>query len=135
MEASRFISGSVQSRRCRLRSQQSSRRARRTVAIQLPVALALVLAAAAPARADQEAPPAAADDHQPSEAERVLKSIEWTRGPAKAGIGNHAEIQVPAGYAYTGSTGAQKLLELMHNPTDGSELGILTDENMDIFIL
>ena len=42
---------------------------------------------------------------------------------------------MPEGYAYTGGSGARKLLELMHNPTDGSELGILTDEKLEMFIL
>jgi uncharacterized membrane-anchored protein len=44
-------------------------------------------------------------------------------------------MQVPEGFAFTGSTGAQKLLELMHNPTDGSELGILTDKDLEMFVL
>ena len=61
---------------------------------------------------------------QPDEAERQFKSIQWTSGPAKVGIAGHAEIQVPQDFAYTGSSGAQKLLELMHNPTSGTELGI-----------
>ena len=87
--------------------------------------LAATPAAAAPA----------AEEPPPSETQKEFKSIEWTQGPAKVGIGDHAELEVPDGFAYTGSTGARKLLELMHNPTDGSELGILTDRNLEMFVL
>ena len=86
---------------------------------------------AEPAEAAEPAEPA----KQETEADRVLKSIQWTRGPSKVGIDNHAEIQVPEGFKYTGGAGARKLLELMHNPTDGSELGILMDEDMDLVLL
>jgi uncharacterized membrane-anchored protein len=82
------------------------------------------------AQAEEAAPP-----RQETEADRAFKAIQWTKGPAKVGIDNHAEIQVPEGYAYTGASGAQKLLELMHNPTSGTELGILTDEKLEMFLL
>ena len=85
----------------------------------------------------EEAGPAdeAAAPKEETETQRAFKSIQWTKGPAKVGIDNHAEIQVPEGYAYTGGSGAQKLLELMHNPTSGTELGILTDEKLEMFLL
>jgi uncharacterized membrane-anchored protein len=106
-----------------------------TVVIQSAAILLLAgsLAFAKQAPAGKEEAAAAAEPE--TEADRAFKSIEWTKGPAKVGIANHAEIEVPAGFAYTGATGAQKLLELMHNPTDGSELGILTDDKMETFIL
>jgi len=92
--------------------------------------LVVSLLAAAPVAAQ----PAGAEP-QPSETQKQFQSIQWTQGPAKVGIGGHAEIQVPEGFAYTGASGAQKLLELMHNPTSGTELGILTDKDLDIFVL
>jgi uncharacterized membrane-anchored protein len=88
-------------------------------------------AAEAPAQGEEEA----AAPQEESESQRAFKTIQWTKGPAKVGIGDHAEIQVPEGYAYTGASGTQKLLELMHNPTDGSELGILTDDKHEMFLL
>jgi uncharacterized membrane-anchored protein len=93
-------------------------------------AYAVSLLAAAPAAAQS-----AGAEPPPSETQKQFQSIEWTQGPAKVGIGGHAEIQVPEGFAYTGATGAQKLLQLMHNPTSGTELGILTDKDLDIFVL
>jgi uncharacterized membrane-anchored protein len=95
-------------------------------------------AAAEPAAAE----PAAAEPAEPAEperplteAEKQLRSIQWTKGPAKVGIGDHGEIQVPEGFAFTGASGAQKLMELMQNPTSGTELGILTDKDDEILIL
>jgi len=89
----------------------------------------------APAPADEAQAEEAAPAKQETEADRVFKTIEWTTGPAKVGIDNHAEIQVPDGFKYTGASGTRKLLELMHNPTDGSELGILTDDKLEMFLL
>jgi uncharacterized membrane-anchored protein len=94
--------------------------------------------APAPAKeapAEEAAADEAAAPKEETESQRAFKTIQWTKGPAKVGIDNHAEIQVPAGYAYTGGSGAQKLLELMHNPTSGTELGILTDEKLEMFLL
>jgi uncharacterized membrane-anchored protein len=99
-------------------------------------------AAAEPAQGKDE--PAAADESgqgkdEPAapetESQKQFKQIQWTQGPAKVNIGGHADMQVPAGFAYTGSSGAQKLLELMHNPTSGTELGILTDKELEMFVL
>jgi uncharacterized membrane-anchored protein len=70
-----------------------------------------------------------------TESQKEFRKIQWTAGPAKVGIGGHAEIQVPEGFRYTGSSGAQKLLEIMHNPTSGTELGILTDQELELFVL
>jgi uncharacterized membrane-anchored protein len=90
-------------------------------------------AAAAEPAADE---PAAAEPAEPeTETQKQFKSIQWTQGPAKVNIGGHADLQVPAGYAYTGASGSQKLMELMHNPTSGTELGILTDKDLEMFVL
>ena len=86
-------------------------------------------------KAEPEAPEEQEPAAPPSETETEFKKIQWTQGPAKVGIGGHAEIQVPEGFAYTGASGAQKLLELMHNPTSGTELGIITDKSLDVFVL
>ncbi len=51
--------------------------------------------------------------------------IDWQDGPTVGKLGDIAQISVPAGYRFTGKLGAQKLLELTQNPTDGNELGAL----------
>src|SRR5262249_47290315 len=92
-------------------------------------------AAPEPAAAEPAADEAAAPQAPLTETQKQFRSIEWTQGPAKVKIGGQGEIQVPEGFAYTGSTGAQKLLELMKNPTSGTELGILTDKDLALFLL
>lgn len=85
--------------------------------------------AEAPAGAEDE--PTAAED----EAAKFLNSLQWTVGPGKATIGDQAELQVPEGARFTGADGTRKLLEMMHNPTDGSELGLLTSNTLDWFVV
>ena len=71
-----------------------------------------------------------------TESQRAFKSIPWTKGPAKVGIANHAEIQVPEGYAYTGASGAQRAARAHAQPErSGTELGILTDDKpLEMFL-
>jgi uncharacterized membrane-anchored protein len=111
----------------------------------IPIALlaaVLGLTTAEPAGAKPKAEPAAespaaADEAAAQEAEtaKFLDSLQWTVGPGKATIGNQAEIEVPEGARFTGAEGTRKLLELMHNPTDGSELGLLTTNTLDWFVV
>jgi uncharacterized membrane-anchored protein len=62
-------------------------------------------------------------------------SIKWTDGPAKVSIGQMATLNLPDGYVYTDGPGTQALLRLMHNPTNGSELGMLADRERSWFVL
>ena len=105
-----------------------------------PFASAKKAAAKAAPEATGEAPAEAADEaavqgHEESEAAKFLNSLQWTVGPGSAKIGNQAEIKVPAGARFTGSQGTRKLLEMMHNPTNGSELGLLTNDELDWFVI
>jgi uncharacterized membrane-anchored protein len=92
-------------------------------------------AASKPAPEPAVAEPAAEPEPPLTEAEKQLRAIDWTKGPAKIGIGGHAEMQIPEGFMYTGASGAQKLMELLKNPTSGTELGILSDRNLDMLIM
>jgi uncharacterized membrane-anchored protein len=69
------------------------------------------------------------------EAQKTFASIKWDEGPGKVSIGKESELQLPAGYRFTGPDGTRKMLELMHNPTDGSELGLLTNTDLDWFVI
>src|SRR5258707_14785363 len=51
--------------------------------------------------------------------------IDWQDGPTVGKLGDIAQVSVPEGYRFTGKLGAQKLLELTQNPSDGNELGAL----------
>jgi uncharacterized membrane-anchored protein len=84
-----------------------------------------------------EAAPAEAKDEAGAEDEsaKFLASLQWTVGPGKAQVGNQAELQIPEGTRFTGPDGTRKMLEMMRNPTDGSELGLLTNNAIDWFII
>jgi uncharacterized membrane-anchored protein len=84
----------------------------------------------------QEEPPASGEGAEPEdEAAKFLNSLQWTVGPGTAKIGNQAEIKVVEGARFTGSAGTRKMLEMMHNPTGGSELGLLTNDQLDWFVI
>ena len=51
--------------------------------------------------------------------------IEWQVGPTVATLGSVAQINVPAGYRFTGPEGAKRVMEMTQNPASGKEVGIL----------
>ena len=54
-----------------------------------------------------------------------MQALDWQEGPATASLGSIAQIDVPEGYRFVGKGGASKFMELIQNPSDGRELGIL----------
>jgi len=60
---------------------------------------------------------------------------DFLQGPIKAKLGSIAEIQVPEGYSFTGAEGTKKLMEMMGNTVDGSELGFLAPTNSNWFVI
>lgn len=55
--------------------------------------------------------------------------IQWSRGPMTAKLGDIAEINLPQGYVFAGGADARKFLEFTHNPSSGSELGIIAPQS------
>jgi uncharacterized membrane-anchored protein len=51
--------------------------------------------------------------------------IDWQSGPLTGALGTVAEVQVPDGYVFADAKEARRLLEMMGNPTSGSELGVI----------
>lgn len=68
-------------------------------------------------------------------AESPLAKMKWQRGPVKAALDKHAEINVPEGFMFVGAKETQQLLEMMGNPTNGDELGFLAPTNMGWFVV
>jgi uncharacterized membrane-anchored protein len=64
-----------------------------------------------------------------------LDKANFVYGPAKAKLGGIAQIQVPEHYTFTGAEGTKKLMEMMGNTVDGSELGFLAPTNSNWFVL
>jgi uncharacterized membrane-anchored protein len=84
---------------------------------------------------DKERPAQDAMPDETSMKEALLKKFNWTRGPAQAELKDIATIQLPEGFMLTGSKGTQELLEMMGNPTSGSELAFLTPTNLSWFVV
>jgi uncharacterized membrane-anchored protein len=60
-----------------------------------------------------------------------VRALNWQEGPTTAKIGNHATIEVPEGFQFVGKPGAGRFMELLQNPSDGDELGVLLNtENL-----
>ena len=57
--------------------------------------------------------------------------IQWQDGPTQADLGNVAQIQVPKGFKFTGIEGTKKFEELLQNPVDGKELGVMIPDLKD----
>src|SRR5687767_14934332 len=62
------------------------------------------------------------------------KKLDWVKGPSTANL-QIAQIELPAGYSFTGGDGARQLLQLMGNPTNGRELGLMGPTNLDWFVV
>jgi uncharacterized membrane-anchored protein len=64
-----------------------------------------------------------------------LKGITWIKGPSKGELKDIAQLQIPPGFMMTSGKGTRQLLELMGNPTSGSELALLSPTNLSWFVL
>lgn len=92
-------------------------------------AASLVFATTSPAPAQAEAPAEAAAEN---EFQKLVKSIDWKTNGAGT-LGSIANLDVPAGYRFTGSQGTIKLMEAFGNLTNGSELGYISPLDMKWF--
>jgi len=61
-----------------------------------------------------------------------INSLEW-KTSGKGSLGARAEIEVPAGYRFTGGPGTIKLMEAYGNLTNGQELGYISPDDMGWF--
>jgi len=64
-----------------------------------------------------------------------LKNLPWRNGPMTGFLGGEAQIKVPNGYRFLDRGGTHKLLELLQNPTSGSELGVVMPTDGDWFVV
>ena len=71
---------------------------------------------------------------QSTVAEQV-EALDWIEGPATAEIGNHATIEIPEGFRFVGKPDAGRFMELLENPSDKSELGVLLNTESFWFVV
>jgi len=65
------------------------------------------------------------------------EKINWQRGPTVGQLGDIAQINIPAGYAFAGRQGAEAVLRMTHNIPNGEEQGVLVsaDQNSSWFMI
>ena len=72
---------------------------------------------------------------QDSEAAKVMGSVKWKQGPCSASLGNVADIRVPLGYMFAGSSDTIKIMDVMGNIPSKQELGLLAPGTFDWFVV
>jgi uncharacterized membrane-anchored protein len=65
----------------------------------------------------------------------VLNQVKWQTGPDTGELGSIAEIQLPEGYLFADGDDTRLLMEAMHNPTTGIEIGFVAPETFDWFLV
>jgi uncharacterized membrane-anchored protein len=62
-------------------------------------------------------------------------ALNWQEGPTVGKLGAIAQIAIPEGYRFLGRGDAGKFMELTQNPSDGSELGLLFNDDSAWFVV
>ena len=87
---------------------------------------ALAFGAASPEAAQAQGNPNANDLIQ------KWKRISWQKGPSKAQLGSVAEIQIPAGYKFTGSAGCGDFMLVSGNIPQSNDVGLVCPNSLDL---
>jgi len=66
--------------------------------------------------------------------QKELETFGWQRS-GRGELGSLAEVDVPAGYRFTGKEGTQKMLEYSGNTPTGNELGVMAPEGMGWWVM
>ena len=61
--------------------------------------------------------------------------MDWEEGPTTAELGRMATIEIPEGFRFVGKPGAGKFMEMLQNPSDGKELGVLLNIETGWFVV
>jgi uncharacterized membrane-anchored protein len=61
--------------------------------------------------------------------------VKWQEGPSIGSLGNAAEVRIPAGYVFVGANDTRILMEAMHNPPSGEELGFIAPATKEWFVV
>ena len=72
---------------------------------------------------------------QGQDIQSVIKRVQWQKGPSNANLGNIAKVGVPPGYVFADANDTRLLMEAMQNPPTGAELGFVSPDALDWFIV
>jgi len=65
----------------------------------------------------------------------ALAALGLKVGPVQGDLGGLATIDVPEGYGFVGKGGASKFMEMLQNPSDGSEIGVVLSPTKQWFVV
>ncbi len=65
----------------------------------------------------------------------VADKVKLQEGPSTGDLGKVAEVQVPPGYVFAGAADTRLLMEAMHNPVSGTELGFMAPTGGKWFVV
>jgi uncharacterized membrane-anchored protein len=65
----------------------------------------------------------------------ALTALGMKTGPLIGDLGGIAKVDVPDGYGFLGKGGASKFMEMLQNPSDGSEIGVVLAPTGDWFVV
>jgi uncharacterized membrane-anchored protein len=64
-----------------------------------------------------------------------IENIKWVEGPGDGKLGDIATIRFPSKYIFADGNDTRTIMEAMHNPPSGNELGFLAPEDSDWFLV
>jgi len=96
--------------------------------IALMIAGTAVVAVTAQTRKKKAAP-----TPSPVEQSTEIPGVKWQKGPALGDLGSVAELRVPAGYVFADGNDTRLIMDAIHNPTSGKELGYFAPAGEDWF--
>ena len=65
----------------------------------------------------------------------AIKGVKWQGGPSNADLGEIASINISTGYVFADGNDTRILMEAMKNPPSGKELGFVSPEALDWFVV
>jgi len=72
---------------------------------------------------------------EPQDGPNPLAALGLKVGPIQGDLGGIATVDVPEGYGFVGKGGASKFMEMLQNPSDGSEIGVVLSPTKEWFVV
>lgn len=72
---------------------------------------------------------------EPQDGPAALAALGLKVGPVQGDLGGIATIDVPEGYGFIPKSGASKFMEMLQNPSDGSEIGVVLSPSREWFVV
>jgi uncharacterized membrane-anchored protein len=65
----------------------------------------------------------------------VLQRVKWQTGPATVDLAGIATVKVPKGYMFADASDTKALMEVMQNPSNGTEVGLIAPKDFRWYVI